>query len=198
MYIIPGCAVCDLEALIHAEVVMEQATFLQQLQTEQDAWEAFLATVPVAWQTTAGACGKWSVRDVVGHVAAWERYVTAMVRAESRKTPATPHEIWGEFVPPSTLADDALNEWMAGQLAQRSFPELLAMQRDVRNQLLATVAGLNDYLLTAPEVTVQGLPWKGEKALWEVIASMSYTHVREHWDGLARWLQAQSAILCSE
>lgn len=173
---------------------MNKATFLQHLQAEQQAWEACLATVPLPLRATAGACGQWSVRDVVGHVAAWERYVTAMVRGEVRKTPATPQEIWGEFIPAATLADDALNEWMAAQLSQRAFDELLAMQRAVRMQLLDTVEGLSDYQLTAPEVTVQGLPWKREKGLWEVIASMSYIHVREHWDGLAVWLQAQPAI----
>jgi len=178
---------------IEEKTAMKQASLQQKLRAEQSAWETFLATIPAPLQTTAGACGKWSVRDVVGHVAAWERYVTAMVRAAVRKTPATPQEIWGEFVPASSLADDALNEWMADQLRQRSFGELLAMQRTVRTQLIDTVAGLSDYLLTAPEVPVPGLPWKGEKGLWEVIAAMSYLHVREHWDGLAAWRQAQAA-----
>lgn len=170
---------------------MDQTQFLACLLTEQAAWETFLATVPPGRRAVAGACGQWSVKDVVGHVAAWERFVTGLIRAHQRGNAAVPHELWGEFVPTGTLQDDALNEWLAAQLALRSFDEVLGMQREVRMQLVATVQTMSDELLTAPEVVVQGLPWKGDRGLWEVIASMSYQHAQAHLCDLERWLQVQ-------
>ncbi len=174
---------------------MNQVEFLQYLRKEQVTWEAFLLTVPPALRAEAGACGQWSVKDVVGHVAAWERFVTGMIRAHMGHRAATPHELWGEFIPHAGLQDDALNEWMAAPLAVRSFDELLGMQREVRMQLVATVQAMSDQLLTAPEVEVKGLPWKGDKGLWEVIASMSYQHSQAHLRDLQRWLnEYQSAV----
>ena len=170
---------------------MDKTEFLACLLAEQATWETFLATVPPDLRAATGACGQWAVTDVVGHVAAWERFVTGMIRAHQRNSAAVPNELWGEFVPTGTLQDDALNEWLAAQLAPRSFDELLGMQREVRMQLVATVQTMSDELLTAPEVVVKGLPWKGNKGLWEVIASMSYQHAQDHLRDLRQWLDAQ-------
>lgn len=163
---------------------MNKEQFLRTLRDEQAAWEQFLAGIPADQRERPGACGHWSVTDVVGHVAAWERFVTARVRAQMRNGKAAPHEVWGEFIPDSSLRDDALNEWMAAQISGRSFEQMLGMQREVRSQLLGTVQAMSEHFLSAPEVVVEGLPWKKEKPLWEVIASMSYHHINEHTDSL--------------
>ena len=107
---------------------MNKEQFLQKLQQEQNAWERFLLKIPHAQRQQKNLYGKWSVQDVVGHVAAWERYLTGRLRAHLRGDSATPPELWGEFVPPEGLADDALNEWMAEQLQDRSFDEMVGLQ----------------------------------------------------------------------
>src|SRR5215212_1290458 len=101
-------------------MAMNKEQFLQKLHDEQTAWEQFLVNVPVAQREQAGFYGKWSLKDVVGHVAAWERYMTGRLRAHLRNDTAAPHELWGEFIPPAALEDDALNDWMAAQISGRS------------------------------------------------------------------------------
>lgn len=163
---------------------MNKAQFLQQLQAEQTAWEAFLATIPAAQREQADFYGKWHVKDVVGHVAAWERYMTGRLRAHLRNEAATPHELWGECIPPADLADDALNDWMAAQLSNRSFDAVLGMQREVRAQCIGAVQAMSEELLTSVGARVKGLPYHQDEPLWLVIASMSYNHAQEHLTGL--------------
>jgi len=163
---------------------MNKPQFLQQLQAEQTAWEAFLATIPAAQREQADFYGKWHVKDVVGHVAAWERYMTGRLRAHLRNEAATPHELWGEFIPPADLADDALNDWMAAQLSNRSFDAVLGMQREVRAQCIGAVQAMSEELLTSVGVRVKGLPYHQDEPFWLVIASMSYNHAQEHLTGL--------------
>lgn len=163
---------------------MNKEQFLQKLHEEQIAWEQFLVTMPIAQREQAGTYGKWSVKDVVGHVAAWERYMTARLRAHLRNEPAAPHELWGEFIPPSDLADDALNNWMAAQLSAYSFDVVLGMQREVRAQLMETLQAVREELLTGVGVRVKGLPYHKDDPFWTVIASMSYNHTQDHMTGL--------------
>ena len=60
---------------------MNREQFLQKLRAEQTAWEAFLASIPTGQGEQAGFYGTWSVKDIVGHAAAWERYATGRLRA---------------------------------------------------------------------------------------------------------------------
>ena len=174
---------------------MNKVEFLKNLRDEQTQWEAFLNTIEVSRRELPGACGKWSVKDVIAHVSVWERFVTAAVRAHTRigsqtaeSIEATPQEKWGEFVPGSDLKDDALNEWTVEQVNHRSYGEILGMQREIRQQLYTVVETLSEHELTAPEVVVKGLPWKKDKPLWRIIASMSYTHINDHRDGMVEEL----------
>ena len=167
---------------------MDKAQFLQTLRDEQADWEQFLRAVPVTQREQAGVYGKWSVKDAVSHVAAWERYMTARLRAHLRNEPATPHELWGEFIPPADLSDDALNDWMAAQLSNRSFDTLLAMQQEVRAQLIDTVQAASEELPTTIGARIKGLPYHQDDPFWQIIASMSYSHTQDHLTGLRQAL----------
>lgn len=174
---------------------MDKEQFLQRLQHEQNEWEHFLMKIPHAQRQLRNLYGKWSVQDVVGHVTAWERYLTGRLRAHLHGIAATPQELWGEFVPPGDLEDDALNEWMADQLKEHSFDEIVALQRNVRARLISTVQTMNEAALLAIGVKVRGLPDHAKEPFWQVIASMSYNHAQAHQAGLQQALvqQTQSA-----
>lgn len=167
---------------------MNKEQFIQKLWDEQADWETFLGQVPAERLVQPGACGKWSIKDVMGHAAAWERFVTARIRAHLRGGMATGHEQWGMVVGDSSLKDDALNEWLAQQISSWSFGEVLGMQRELRLQTVITIELMDEHTLTAPEVEINGLPWKKGKPLWQVIAEMSYEHLRDHRLELEHWL----------
>ncbi len=162
---------------------MTKDELLEKLRTGQRDWEAFLSRIPAAQREQPNASGTWSIKDVLAHSGVWERFVTARLRAHERGGAAAPGELWGEFVPHG-LADDALNQWCVDQIKHRSFDELLGLQREVRMQLIGTVQALSEHTLSAPEVRVAGLDWKGDTPLWQVIASMSIDHIATHMAGL--------------
>ncbi|MCE7982130.1 MAG: ClbS/DfsB family four-helix bundle protein [Caldilinea sp. CFX5] len=170
---------------------MNKAQFLQTLRDEQTNWEQFLHSIPITQREAAGLYGHWSVKDVVGHVVAWERYMTARLRAHLRNEPATSPELWGDFIPPTDLSDDALNDWMAAQLSSRSFDVILAMQQAVRAQLIDTVQATSEELLTTIGLRVKGLPYHQDDPFWQIIASMSYNHAQDH---LTRLRQALAQV----
>lgn len=177
---------------------MNKEQFLQTLRNEQVGWERFLFNIPVTQREHANFYGKWRVKDVIGHVAAWERYMTGRLRAHLRNEPAAPHELWGEFVPPTDLADDALNDWMAAQLGNRSFDEILGMQREVRAQCIGAVQAMSEELLITVGARVKGLPYHQDEPLWMVIASMSYHHARDHLTGLQEALTQHTTSVTVE
>lgn len=77
----------------------------------------------------------------------------------------------------------------------RSFDAVLGMQREVRAQLIGTVQAASDELLTSVGLKVAGLPYHQEEPFWQVIASMSYNHIRDHMAGLQAALLAAPATI---
>lgn len=73
---------------------------------------------------------------------------------------------------------------MAAQLKTRSFDAGFGMQGEVRAQLIGTVQAASEELLTTVGLKVDGLPYHQDDPFWQVIASMSYNHVRDHMAGL--------------
>jgi hypothetical protein len=169
---------------------MNTSEFVTKLREEQLAWEQFLGAYTPEQQMQPNAVGIWSVKDVVAHVAIWERYATAMVRAHVRSpkgaAPPTPHEMWGLNAPPRELDNDPQNEWLVAQTSAWSFGEALGTQRETRTQLMAAVQTLTEEDLTDPNVAVLGFSWKGDKPLWHVLAEMSYEHAHTHMESIRK------------
>jgi hypothetical protein len=173
---------------------MNKVEFITKLGEEQIAWERFLGGFTAEQQLQPNVIGKWSVKDVVAHVAIWERYATAMVRAHVRSAtgekPPAPFEAWGLNVPPRELDNDPQNEWLVAQTSSWSFGETLGTQREVRAQMMAAVQTLSEDDLTNPQTVVLGFSWKGDRPLWRVIAEMGYEHAHGHMDNIRLGFEA--------
>ena len=165
--------------------------FIAKLHEEQVLWEAFIGGFTPEQQVQPNVVGIWSIKAVVAHVAIWERYATAIVRAHVRSVsgekPPTPFEMWGLNVPPSELDNDPQNEWLVAQTSAWTMGEALGTQREVRTQMMAAVQTLSDADLSDPKLDVLGFSWKGEKPLWHVLAEMSYKHADIHIKEIRSW-----------
>ena len=173
---------------------MNKQAFIATLYEEQMAWEKFIGGFTPEQQVQPNVVGKWSVKDVVAHVAIWERYATALVRAHVRspsgEKPPTSHELWGMNPPPRELDNDPQNEWLVAQTSTWSFGEALGTQREVRTQMMAAVQTLSEEDLTDPKLEVLGFAWKGEQPLWHVLAEMGYKHAHTHMDNIRLGFEA--------
>jgi hypothetical protein len=136
-----------------------QLTALQAIDGfPEDAWE------------TQGACGFWSVKDIIAHLASYEEVLVDILSGFIGKHP-TPYldrfiELGGQF-----------NDTEVERRKGRTVREVLDEFNDTHAQVMSLAERI------PPEVfrQVGRLPWYGmEYALDDVLVYMYYGHKREH------------------
>ena len=143
------------------------------LRAEQDAilagyrvgWAVWLATlddVPSERRAEAGACGEWSVKDLVGHVALWDASIAEQIRQILANE--TREQVDGQ----------ALNEASAAANAARSLDDLLEEMRHSHEALTAALVGL---AADDPD----------QLKLCRRAAEVAATHYKEHGAQVRAW-----------
>jgi uncharacterized damage-inducible protein DinB len=137
--------------------------------------ELLLAQLSVAQMNQPGAVGVWSVKDVLAHVAFWERYGANILRAVAR----------GET--PEQTADDVTersNASVVAQYYQRPLSAVIADWQQAREDLLEQIEHLTDADLNDPD----RFAWSDGRTLLEHIAGNSYAHEQEHIEQIREWM----------
>jgi hypothetical protein len=140
--------------------------------------ELLIARLTVAQMNQAGAVGAWSVKDVLAHIAFWERYATGVVKAA----------LGGET--PQLDAEDSTESRNASVVAQyylASMGAVIASWNEAREELLDQIEELSEADLNDPE----RFAWNEGRTLLERIASNSYEHEQEHIEQIRAWIQQQ-------
>ena len=161
---------------------MDRIKLLNMIRTERARWETLLAEMGEAQMTQGGVEGEWSVKDIVAHVTAYERWVVARLQSALR----------GERL---RLEIDQLdlnqrNARIFEENRKRPLHDVLAESRQVFQQLLNLVQALSDEDLIDPHrlepffdpLWTDGLP------VWKCIAVDSYEHYRQHIPSIRTWL----------
>jgi uncharacterized damage-inducible protein DinB len=122
-----------------------------------------------AWEI-AGACGVWSVKDIIAHLASYERVLVDILTSFTNDGPtpalSTFIELGAQF-----------NDSEVNRRKERTIQDVLAEFKDTHTQVLIQISTL------PPETLRQSgtLPWYGmDYALDDVIVYMYYGHKREH------------------
>ena len=143
-------------------------------QTALQATEGF----PEGEWKTAGACGVWSVKDIIAHLASYEEVLVDILSTFIGRHP-TPYldrfiELGGQF-----------NDTEVEKRKGRTVREILDEFNDAYAQVMSLAAQIR------PEQYRQSgtLPWYGlDYALDDVIVYMYYGHKREHSAQIAAFL----------
>lgn len=121
------------------------------------------------WETP-GACGVWSVKDIIAHLASYELVLVDILITftGSAPTPALDSflELGGQF-----------NDSEVNRRKKKTIQDVLAEFNDTHIQVMSLIVAL------PPETLRQSgtLPWYGrEYALDDVLVYMYYGHKREH------------------
>ncbi len=134
--------------------------------TVQQAIEGFPET---AWENP-GACGVWSVKDIIAHLASYEEVLVDILSGFVGRHP-TPSldkfiELGGKF-----------NDMEVERRRERTMKEVL----DEFNDAHAQVMSLAEQIRPEAFRHVGTLPWYGmEYSLDDVLVYMYYGHKREH------------------
>src|SRR5215207_8005522 len=138
--------------------------------------ELLVAQLSVAEINQPGAVGVWSVKDVLAHIAYWERYAVDTLHAIAR----------GET--PNLVADDETernNASVVAQYYQRSLSAVISDWQQAREDLLDAIENLEDADLNDPD----RFPWSDGRSLLDRLAGNSFGHEQEHIEQIRAWKQ---------
>ncbi len=122
-----------------------------------------------AWEL-AGACGAWSVKDIVAHLASYEWVLVDVIRTLLNDSP-TP--TLSEFMEQG----DRFNDIEVSKRKEKTRQEVLAEFSDTHCQVMSLIAKIPAGTLRE----VGTLPWYGmDYTLDDVLVYMYYGHKREH------------------
>ena len=164
---------------------MDKAQVLREIAGAHAEMERLLAPLSEEQMTRPGVYGDLSVKDVLAHIAAWERLDAGWIAASFRgETPV-------RFAPGFELGsgDDEvlnrLNEHIFQKHKDKPLPEVLDDFRAAHARMLETVSAMSESDLTDPH----RFDWWDGEPIWTSIADNSYEHEREHIELIREWLK---------
>lgn len=136
-----------------------------------------LESIPEAERETPGACGEWSLKDVLVHLNHWEGETITLLYTLKRGAPIT------SILLDPKLDVDACNARWVAMAKERPWERVWSDFLGVHTQLLRRVAEFTD-----EQLFQAGLhPKLGKTPLWRIIAVCAFEHEREHAEGLRVW-----------
>ncbi len=167
---------------------MNKAGLLESMRATRLQWDSLIHKLDESEMTLPVLHGGWSIKDTIGHVAFYERWLVDWLEAavKGQVTLATHRD---------SLDVDARNAIIWGENQDRPLAEILSESKFVFDRLVQIVQVLPEGDLIAPYAFDRYvIPfWGRSMALWECIANDSYDHYREHIANICRWLEAESA-----
>jgi uncharacterized damage-inducible protein DinB len=155
---------------------MDSTQLANLIRTTGIELELLVAQLSVAQMNQPGAVGTWSVKDVLAHIAFWERYAVNIIRAIKR----------GET--PVLDVEDSTESRNAGVVAQYYLASIGAVMADwqqAHEELIEQVLDLSAADLNEPA----RFAWSADRTLHQRIAANSYAHQREHIDQIRDWMR---------
>ena len=165
--------------------------FLARLMHERDKFELLLNRVGYTRRMTLkGVLGKWSIKDILAHILAYEQYIPdrlhEILHNETYipcKTQNALDAFLDEFGYPdfgsALLDDDGPDTWVTEKYTKVSL-------EDVISQEIQAFASIVSALEKIPEETMI------RHNLYERVAGNTYRHYREHILDIKHWLKSNT------
>ena len=129
-----------------------------------------LESFPEASWETPGACGAWSVKDIIAHLASYERVLVDILSTFTRSVPTSALNTFLEL-------GSQFNDSEVDQRKNNTIQDVLAEFDDTHTQVMSLIVNIPSEMLRQSGT----LPWYGrEYALNDVLVYMYYGHKREH------------------
>ena len=143
--------------------------------------------------TLKGVAGKWSIKDVLSHIWAYEQFLADRMHEIAHDQSYTPCKtqtaldaFLDEFGYPDfgspLLDDDSPNEWIVDKYKKVSLEALVAQELQAFASLIAALEAMSEETITRHN-------------LYNRIAKHTYEHYREHAHEIKRWLKTNGIQL---
>ena len=161
----------------------DKAELLQCMQDGYTAFVTLLTPLSEEQMTTPGANGDWAVKDILVHLATWQRRMANRVEALSRNDEVNPNQ-------PAINSDEEMNRFNDANFTanrSRSLNQVWSDFRSSYQDLLQSTRLLSENDLFNPH----RYTWLEGSALWENIAGNSFAHYEEHTPMITEWLKSR-------
>ena len=168
-----------------ADTPMTHERLRDLIDKERAVLEALVRALGETQMTMPGVVGEWTVTQVLGHVAGWERLLLSWLEMTARG------ESPDGYAPGYPIGEEGmhrLNADMAAETASRAPADVLAEFQEMRGRVLTAVGSLTDQQINQPGAA----PWTGDRPLLPFIAGNTYEHYQEHAAEIRAWLSRVS------
>jgi len=161
--------------------------FLGRLLRERDKLELLINRVGFARRLTLkGVIGKWSIKDILAHILAYEQYMAdrmeEIIGNETylpSKTQTALDAFLDEFGYPDfgspLLDDDVPNTWVVEKYRNVSLEDVVMQEMNAFTSIVSSLEKMT-------EETAE------QHNIYERVANNTYKHYREHIRDIKRWL----------
>lgn len=159
----------------------KKSDLLDVIHTERERLEKLIEPLPEDQIIAAGVEASWSVKDILAHIAAWERMaydrIQAALSGESLKFPL----IKGD------TDVDRFNAEVYANNKDQSSEKVIKEYHDSHQDFLNLIETLQDDFLSRP------LPfdWAGKLTAQVMISANTHWHYIEHAESISKWLELQ-------
>jgi hypothetical protein len=165
--------------------------FISKLLQERDKFELLLNRVGYSRRMTLkGVSGKWSIKDVLAHILAYEQYIADRMNEILHGEHYTPcrtqtalDAFLDEFGYPDfgspLLDDDGPNAWVVEKYQNVSLEDIVSQELQAFSSVISTLEKLRDDQVQ-------------QHNLFERIANNTYKHYREHIRDIRDWLKSNA------
>ena len=171
---------------------MNKRLFISRLIRERDKFELLVNRVGFTRRLTLkGVVGKWSVKDILAHVLAYELYMADRMQEILQnetyipsKTQTALDAFLDEFGYPDfgspLLDEDTPNAWVVEKYRNVSLEDIVIQE-------LNAFASIVELLEAMTETTIE------QHNIYDRVANNTYKHYREHIRDIKRWLAMNAA-----
>ena len=156
---------------------------LERMRAGREEWDALIAQIPDRARTEPALAGGWSVKDLISHVAAYENWTAAQMRAANEGRAPTDRELYGvEEMPddPEGWDLDRQNAAIYARYKEMPLADVMTFSSQAFDDLVAAVEAVSD-----EDVTRTGAQtWTGDANLLAIIPGQCYAHYQQHADEL--------------
>ena len=156
---------------------------IERMRAGRAEWDALIAQIPESARTEPALTGGWSVKDLIAHVAAYEHWTAAQIRAANEGRAPTDRELYGvEEMPadPEGWDLDRQNAAIYAQYQEMPLADVMTFSSQAFADLVAAVAAVSDEDIARTGAQT----WTGDRTLLEIVPEQCYAHYEQHADEL--------------
>jgi len=165
--------------VILVEDQISKQEMLDLIDSEWEALEAVVEQLSEEKMTGSRVEGNWSVKDILGHITAWEKrmvqWLEESLRGEVPQRPA-PGMTWDDL--------DRLNEQIYLENEDKALDEVLREFRGFHQESLRAVEAMEERDLLDPE----RFEWRDGDPIWHMVAANTWWHYKEHREAITSWM----------